>query len=715
MSAPGRAPGRAVVAVVAGAALCWVSAVLLMAGRGILSPGPFGNRLAASLGDERVAAYVAARATDGIIEQRPNLVAVRPVLEAAVKGLVRSDAFRAAVRTSGTAAHRLMFQASGQKVMVVLPDLSILLKGVLEQASPKLAAQVPATIRTALASDRVSQALTRFLQGWRLAGRLLDVLWGLFALGLLLLVVGVVADPDRRRGLVHAGAGLGAVAVLLLALIPLGTLVGIGLSPDPAVRGAIAGLWVSYFGPVKDLAAIFGIGALVLASAGGSLLEAGDPTAVARRAWAWLVQPGERRTMQVGRALVLLGLGGLALAAPDRALDLLAILVGAALVYLGLRGVFAVILGTARLDSGAVPVHPTLQRGRLVRVVVAVAGAAALVLGAVALFVVQDRQRADTVVAAPTTCNGSRVLCGRRLSEVVIAAAHNAMSNAEVPGWLFPHHGHGIPRMLEDGIRGLLVDVHYGIPVGQRVKTDLDREGSSREKIEGAVGPEGTAAALRIRDELVGQAEGTPGLYFCHGFCELGAYPVGPTLERIRDFLVLHPGEVVVMVVEDYVAPEDLGRAFEAAGLAQLAFKGPVGPVLPTLGELVASNQRLVVFLESGKPGVPWMFPAFTSVQETPYTFHAPAEFSCRPNRGADGPLFMINHWIETTPAPRPTNAQVVNAYDFLLLRARRCEAERQHLPNVLAVDFYDVGDVVRVAATLNGLDSAGTTPKTGN
>ena len=63
---------------------------------------------------------------------------------------------------------------------------------------------------------------------------------------------------------------------------------------------------------------------------------------------------------------------------------------------------------------------------------------------------------------------------------------------------------------------------------------------------------------------------------------------------------------------------------------------------------------------------------------------------------------------------PKPTNAEIVNAYDFLLARARLCGKERTRLPNILAVDFYRTGDVFRVVRTLNGLaqDAEGrTTP----
>ena len=111
---------------------------------------------------------------------------------------------------------------------------------------------------------------------------------------------------------------------------------------------------------------------------------------------------------------------------------------------------------------------------------------------------------------------------------------------------------------------------------------------------------------------------------------------------------------------------------------------------------------------ENDTEGVAWYHPAFEVVQETPYKFIAPEEFSCRPNRGGtSAPLFQINHWIETLPAPKPSNAAIVNAHDFLLRRARQCQQERHKLPNILAVDFAMTGDVVGVAAEMNGLAPA--------
>jgi hypothetical protein len=309
----------------------------------------------------------------------------------------------------------------------------------------------------------------------------------------------------------------------------------------------------------------------------------------------------------------------------------------------------------------------------------------------------------------PTTivaCNGAAALCDRRVDEVTFVGTHNAMAAADLPDWLFPQQERSIPGQLADGVRALLLDVHYGTPVGTAVRTDLPRErGDLLANARRALGDAGFAAAMRIRDRLTEGTPGAPGLYLCHGFCELGARPLDAALRGLRDFLVAHPGEVLLLILEDYVTPQDLAAAFERSGLARLAYRGPTGP-WPTLRQLVARDERVIVLAESGRPGVPWIRPAFAAMQETPYTFRdARDTLSCAPNRGGTaGSLFQLNHWIETTPTPRPSNAAIVNAADYLLARVERCARARGRRPNVLAVDWYRTGDVLRVARTLNGL-----------
>jgi hypothetical protein len=207
---------------------------------------------------------------------------------------------------------------------------------------------------------------------------------------------------------------------------------------------------------------------------------------------------------------------------------------------------------------------------------------------------------------------------------------------------------------------------------------------------------------------MQGAPTGPRAPYLCHGFCELGALPLQTMLDGVHQFLVSHPGEVLVFVIEDYVTPADIAAAFRDSGLERFVYRGEPKPPWPTLRELIDSDQRILVLGENDTEGVDWYHKAFEVGQETPYKFIAPEEFSCAPNRGGtSGPLFQINHWIETLPAPKPSNAAIVNAHDFLLSRARKCQQERHKLPNIIAVDFAMTGDVVGVAAEMNGLPPA--------
>jgi hypothetical protein len=320
------------------------------------------------------------------------------------------------------------------------------------------------------------------------------------------------------------------------------------------------------------------------------------------------------------------------------------------------------------------------------------------------------RLRPAAVATAPgpvVECNGSVALCDRRLDDVTLAGAHNAMGSADNPQWLFPNQDVSIPRLLEHGIRALLIDVVHGHPVGDRIKTDFETE-EQRRKYEVAIGPAAFAAAMRVRDRLSGPG-GPSAMYMCHGFCELGAMPFDTVLAQLRQFLVEQPGEVLLVVIEDRAPAAEIIAAFEAQGLGPYLYAGPWRAPFPTLGELVRSGRRLVVLGENQADTTSWYYPAYALMQETPYTFHAPEDFSCRRNRGdAKNPLLLMNHWIESTPAPRPSNAGLVNTREVLVARARECRRVRGKLPNVLAVDFATTGDVVGAAAMLNGLAPRG-------
>jgi hypothetical protein len=670
--------------------------------RNVFDPVMFGRRAADSLSDPAVAVYAADLITGRMIQRKPDLIAFRPMLLSATETVVSNKAFRSVVEQAAVRAHRLAFSEASQRVLLSLPDLNVLVRDALSNASPSLAAKIPKSLDSTIARLAGGKTATIVLDLAR-AGKALRRLWPFFfasALGLHILALWLAAD--RRQAMAHAGFGLIVLGLLLAAIVFATPLAGLWIH-DAKELGLVRGLWHTYFG---DLARwgflIAGLGVLIVAGA-ASLLDRIDPFDQLSRIARILVTPPGTPFRRFLWGLALLLGGCIVISYPIAMLSCAAVVIGVCLAYAGSRELFRLFLDTLEtLEEAGSGVQPALRRRRIIPAMISLL---VLILGGV--WVVWRNPTTTPVRAAPAVfaCNGFPQLCDRTIDQVVFAGAHNAMSNQDAPGWMFPHHEAGMPQMLRDGIRALLVDVHYGFAGGARIKTDMRMEPTT-DKIKQSIGAEGYAAAMRIRDRLVGVDESKRGLYFCHGFCELGAYPVEPALQDIRDFVVAHPDEVIIIIVEDAVMPVDLASEFEKAGFDGLIYTGAQTPHWPTLRELIESGKRILLFTESGRPGVPWLRPAFATFRETPYTFHKAEDFSCRANRGGDaGPLFQINNWIDTTPTPKPSNAAIVNAYPFLLARAERCAEERHHLPNLIAVDFYKTGNLFAVVDKLNGVE----------
>ena len=106
----------------------------------------------------------------------------------------------------------------------------------------------------------------------------------------------------------------------------------------------------------------------------------------------------------------------------------------------------------------------------------------------------------------------------------------------------------------------------------------------------------------------------------------------------------------------------------------------------------------------------PWYRRQFHITQETPFRFTSPAQLeqpsSCRDNRGrADAVFFLLNHWVDTLPAPQPTNADAGQLAEVPARAGSRCATEIRGLqPNIIAVDFYEEGDLLGVVDELNGV-----------
>jgi hypothetical protein len=298
---------------------------------------------------------------------------------------------------------------------------------------------------------------------------------------------------------------------------------------------------------------------------------------------------------------------------------------------------------------------------------------------------------ASTALAKPPPrCNGQRSLCARHFDDVVLPATHNSMSAASL-GWDIPNQPNTIADQLRAGVRGLLIDTHYG-----------------------RLQPDGTV----LTDDDGSVTTGKLGLYLCHSLCQLGASPLVPQLTAIRKFLERSPDNVLLLDVEDYITPQDFAGAMERSGLLDHLYRGTTGPRWPTLRRMIRSHRQVVTLAEhDGANGVyPWLHLDYDGiVQETPYTFKTPDLLtkaanwpaSCVPNRGGTtGSLFLMNHWSPPVPQspPDPALARAVNAKDVLIGRARRCAKQRGLMPTIVAVDHYTEGGLFAAVRKLNAL-----------
>jgi hypothetical protein len=261
-------------------------------------------------------------------------------------------------------------------------------------------------------------------------------------------------------------------------------------------------------------------------------------------------------------------------------------------------------------------------------------------------------------------------------------------------------------------VRAILIDTYYGIRSPQGVLTVIDPE-TRRPQLVAEHGEEVVAAAERVAATLA--SDGEQEVFLCHSFCELGATPMAAALVDLRDFLDAYPGEFVIVIVEDHTSPEDTVSAFELADLAERAYTHTPGDEWPTLGELLAEGKQLLVLAEEQAGVAEWYQPAYSLLQETALTIAAPTELGCEPGRGtAEGPLFLMNHWIAERP-PVLARALEVNALEVITDRSRECADARGRVPNIVAVDFYDVGDLFEAVDALNGLPLPEATPTAGS
>ena len=659
----------------------------------------FADRAAATLADPSVRTLIGERVTDEIIlRNEADLLAVRPLIASAVSGIVGGSAFRSLFRRGVLDAHRAIIKNDRDTLTLTLVDAGTVVAAALEKLNPQLANDLDAGRRVVL--------IKRDLGGFsadiiRLGDRLRVLGWLLAALALAAAAGALVLSRDRRRttsqlGLGVAGAGVAIVVVYTVARAVL-------VSSD-----AEGGVWDAYLGDLRTFGWLLAGSGAVVAAAAASLIKPVEIEGRLVAVWRAVVTEPAVTWVALLRAASFVAGGVLLIARPLAVLQIAVTLLGVYLLYKGLETVLRMVYRPPADDKEAEAAAVRRPRRALRAVVVAVSGL--LIAGAVAAFALGGGTEAP---AQPVTrCNGSAALCDRPLDEVVVPMTHNSMSVPE-PGWFAALQERPIGGQLEDGIRGLMIDTYYADKLpGGRIRTYFDSAGDRVRAVEDdGVSPAAVESALRLRERVGFRGEGERGMYMCHSFCEIGATPLADGLDDIHRFLVTHPAEIVVVINQDSVTPADFVKAVGDAGLTRYALTPPAGARWPTLRQMIESGRRLVLLAENEAGAAPWYQLAYERLtEETPYHFPKAAlltarQTTCPENRGPAGaPLFLINHWVTTDPLPLPSDASKVNAYGPLMDRVRTCRRIREHLPNMLSVNFYKRGDLFRVVDELNGV-----------
>jgi hypothetical protein len=688
----------------AASVLTVVAAILLVgaslvgyAQHALLDSDQFADRATAALRDPAVRDVVGERVTDGLVlRNEPDLQTARPLIVSTVSSIVGGGAFAGLFHRAAADAHRAVFRHDQNTITLTIADVGTVAGAALETVRPDLARRLEQERSIVVSRDRLGTTTADLV---RFAQRVKVLAWLLAALTLACAAAALWLAPDRREAVSRLGFGMAAAGVVIvIAYLAVREIVLAGIA-DPDDRAAASALWRAFLGDLRTLGWLLAAAGCVVAAAAASLIRPIELEARVAAAWRRATREPRTTAGKLARAGALVAAGVLVILQPLTVVQGAAIVAG---VYVAYKGIEAALRAIYRPETAQD------RRSRRGRIAIVAALAAILVAGSAGAFVATGGTSAPAATGG--RCNGSAELCDRPLDKVVLAATHNSMS-APLPGWFSSQQDAGIGPQLADGIRGLLIDTHYAdrLPNG-RVRTEFADESSiTNLKNQDGVSEASVEAALRLRERAGFRGEGVRGMYLCHTVCELGATPLADGLKEIHDFLVTHPDEVVVVINQDYVTPEDFVRAIGDAGLAPYTFAGSMDT---TLGTMIDAGTRLVILAENHAGAAPWYRLAYAKLtQETPFSFPSPAALTdpatlaatCAPNRGPDdAPLFLINHWVTTDPAPRPSNAAEVNAYGPLLARAHECERVRHHIPNLIAVDFYRRGDLFRVVDTLN-------------
>src|SRR5262245_12108971 len=671
------------------------------AGSTLYDSDNFSERAVEPLNSQAVRTELARRLTAQLVEAgNQQATNFRPAFELALEGVIDTDTFKSIFRNAVRRTHQAIVEsgASGGQGLDLGASFALITSSL--QAGGGGGDQ-----QGAGGLDNSLTDVTKTIGDyglWDAEGIVGQITGASLIIGLGAVVGSILLAEDRRRAVRRLGIAAVIDGLFIVALLFVATwLVGRQIS-DPqladAIQGALrevtedlrlTGLWIAAYG-------------LVVAAAATSTERRVTPAV----AWRWARGWVERRRQSTW-GTILLGVIGIfiSLIFIQEPLGNFELLIRAAALWVGYLAVTE-ILRLVRVISAQ-----QAERRALWPRLAIVGGAIVVIIGMVTVgFLLTTRGAAKSAQASEEqVCNGKKSLCDLRLDQVTFPGAHNAMSSANYPGFLFAEQIGTIQDQLNAGVRALLIDTYYGVPSsaripGQRVPVVLtDKVAQAAGRAEVNEDPVAAKRAAQLAAGAPRAANAQRGIYLCHSNCETGAVGIQKPLSDIKSFLNNHPEDVLMVVIQDATTPADTAAAFEEAGLTDRVATLQKDQPLPTLRQLIDSGQTLLVFAERGDPGgPPWYHSMYDWFQETTFSFNNKKQFDCTPNRGnPDAPLFLINHWVTSSP-PNPATGSDANTHAVLEKRVDQCLRERGLAPNIIAVDFAERGNLLTETKELN-------------
>lgn len=209
-------------------------------------------------------------------------------------------------------------------------------------------------------------------------------------------------------------------------------------------------------------------------------------------------------------------------------------------------------------------------------------------------------------------------------------------------------------------------------------------------------------------------------LIFCHGLCNIGVKTFDEVFPNINTFLNENPSETIMINFELSVGtptPQSIWSQISTYGGLRAKAYIHQGGDLPTMRELQASNRRLLLFKHNGADCTNFNSNGCSNRIAEYHKYAVETEFkfsnedaistyqsSCPGSRGTSGrkDFYHINHFVTKTWGPSQEAAKTINLRESLEERIIQCEKIAKAVTTVVAIDFWQQGDLLKVSQEIN-------------